>query len=251
MTVTDRDDLVARGRVLRERLGLAGEAREDPAPGYSRFFDELVFGAIWSRPGLELRARLVATLTALAALERPAAFAHYAQAAPRVGLGADGVREIVLQAGLYVGFPACEPVLAAASVALDAQSTHPDERDIGALDEAGRATMETLHGARASAGYASPDAGAPAELYRLAIRYGYGWLWSRPGLEVKERFIVTLSVFTVLQQTVQLSKFAESALGNGLRFEECVEVIMQVAPYGGFPRCLNALVALETLRSGG
>ena len=60
---------------------------------------------------------------------------------------------------------------------------------------------------------------------------------------------MAVSVFAVLQQSVQLNKFAASAMNHGLSFEECVEIIMQIAPYGGFPRALNALASLETLRA--
>jgi 4-carboxymuconolactone decarboxylase len=46
----------------------------------------------------------------------------------------------------------------------------------------------------------------------------------------------------------QLKKFAKSALNIGLTREEVIEALIQTAPYGGFPRALNALaVAGEVL----
>ena len=43
----------------------------------------------------------------------------------------------------------------------------------------------------------------------------------------------------------QLRKFSVSALRVGFTREDVVEAIIQTAPYGGFPRALNALAALD------
>lgn len=246
----DRRGLTAEGRALRERLGLPDDLHDELAPGLRGLFDELVFGSIWSRPGLDLRSRMVATLAALAALERAAVFGPYARAALGVGLDAAAVREIVLQACLYIGFPAAEGTLRAAADALGEcpPESPEDRRALADLDADGHAMMVAVHGERAGAGYASPEAGAPAALYGLATRYGYGVLWKRPGLTRRERLITSVSAFAVLEQSVQLAKFAASAMSRDLSFDECVEVLVQVAPYGGFPRSLNALATLETLR---
>lgn len=43
----------------------------------------------------------------------------------------------------------------------------------------------------------------------------------------------------------QFVKFAQAALDNGFSREQVVEVVIQTAPYAGFPRALNALGALS------
>ena len=47
--------------------------------------------------------------------------------------------------------------------------------------------------------------------------------------------------FTALRLPATLTKFAQSALGQGLSREQVIEAIMQTAPYGGFPPALTAL----------
>ena len=42
----------------------------------------------------------------------------------------------------------------------------------------------------------------------------------------------------------QVAKFGQAGLNAGLSREQVKEAIMQTAPYTGFPRALNALVAL-------
>ncbi|MEM7404190.1 MAG: carboxymuconolactone decarboxylase family protein [Pseudomonadota bacterium] len=245
MSDPERNRLETAGRSVREALGL--ELDNSAAPGMRTMLDELMFGGIWARPGLDLADRLVATIAGLAALERSAPLCTYATVAlKRAALSADGVREIVIQAGLYTGFVAAEANLTAVNTVLppvpDAEHWGPDEAaDLSAI---GASLMDEIHGPRARAGYAS-GSGAPTELYDLAIRYGYGLLWNRPGLERRQRFITTVAVFTALEQPTQLVKFSSSARDNGLSREQVIEVVMQTAPYCGFPRALNALSHLD------
>ena len=243
----DRLALRTRGQAVRRALGL-DEAHDTGAPGIRGLYDELIFGGVWSRPGLPQRDRLIATLAALAALERHSALKQYAKVAVTADVSAEAVREVILQTALYTGFVAGEENLAQVNAVLgepDTQAPHGPDADAD-LDGLGVSLMEEMHGPRARAGYAS-GGGSPSELYDLAIRYGYGLLWNRPGLTRRERFITTVAVFTSLEQHTQLAKFAASAQNNGLSFEEIVEVAMQVAPYSGFPRVLNALTVLDQI----
>jgi 4-carboxymuconolactone decarboxylase len=247
-----RAQLRASGERLRERLGLPPDLHQDVAPGFSGMYDELVFGALWSRPGLELRERMIAVLSSLAALERTDMLCAYARAALTCGVSATGVREIAIQAGLYTGFVAAEKNLTALNVVLgmpvagDPEAAGPPA-DADLL-RPGIELMEDMHGGRARTGYAS-GSGAPAALYDLAIRYGYGLLWNRPGLERRDRLIVAMSVFGSLEQPAQLVKFSTSAIADGLTVDEVREVVMQIAPYCGFPRALNGLIAIDGIEA--
>ena len=57
--------------------------------------------------------------------------------------------------------------------------------------------------------------------------------------------ICAVAAFTAIDLLPQLEKFAQSALTTGLNREEVIEIIMQTAPYSGFPRALNALSAFD------
>jgi 4-carboxymuconolactone decarboxylase len=105
--------------------------------------------------------------------------------------------------------------------------------------------MADLHGNRATQGYASPDNPVTGQLYPAAIRYGYGEIWSRPGLETKERALVAIAAFTALRLPEQAAKFGQSALNVGLTKAQVIEAIIQTAPLTGFPPALNALGAIS------
>jgi 4-carboxymuconolactone decarboxylase len=91
--------------------GSAGEAvvaaLADIAPDFARYLVEFPFGDIYSRPGLDLRSREVATIAALTALGNaaPQLKVHIA-AGLNVGLSRIEIVETIMQMAVYAGFPA-------------------------------------------------------------------------------------------------------------------------------------------------
>lgn len=98
-------------RALAEIDGEAGErvvaALADIAPDFARYLIEFPFGDIFSRPGLDYRAREIATIAALTALgnARPQLQVHI-EAGLNVGLTAKEITEAIMQMAVYAGFPA-------------------------------------------------------------------------------------------------------------------------------------------------
>ncbi len=82
------------------------DSLRDIAPDFARYLVEF-FGDIYSRPGLDLKSREIATVAALTALGNatPQLKVHI-QAALNVGVTRDEVIEIIMQMAVYAGFPA-------------------------------------------------------------------------------------------------------------------------------------------------
>jgi 4-carboxymuconolactone decarboxylase len=83
------------------------ESLADIAPDFARYLIEFPFGDIYSRPGLDLKSREIATIAALAAMgnARPQLEVHIA-AALNVGCSRQEVVEVMMQMAVYAGFPA-------------------------------------------------------------------------------------------------------------------------------------------------
>lgn len=102
---------------------------------------------------------------------------------------------------------------------------------------------------RAFAGEAGPDAvAALGDIGRFAVEFGYGDVYSREGLALRDRAIVTVAVLTALGgREPQLRFHMEAALRNGVSAAELEEVLVQTVPYAGFPAAINALVVLRAI----
>ena len=250
--MTTRASLRERGEAMRRRL--FGD--DDGAPAIMRTLNtEASYGAIWSRPGLALDDRMVCALAALAAVQRLPKLRRHVAAALDLGLSARAIVEILIQIGIYAGFAASEEAVEAAATVFAARGLAlPEEtnRDDGleALTARGRELMEQLHGERATQGYATPGNTVTGALYPLAVQYGYGEIWFRPGLDLRRRALVTVAAFTALKLESQVRKFGELALNMGLSRTEVIEAVIQTAPLSGFAPALNALGQLSDVLGG-
>ena len=106
------DDRHAKGLQIRKAvLGPEHVARAEAAAtpfdaDFQRFVTETAWGAVWSRPGLDLRARHLVTLAMLAALGRPEELALHVRATRNTGVTRDELREVLLHVAVYAGVPA-------------------------------------------------------------------------------------------------------------------------------------------------
>lgn len=255
--MTTREDLRRDGAEMRARL--FGAELPDPASSIAPELDDLVaevtFGAVWSRPGLALPDRMIATLAALCAVQRLNHLHRYVGAALDLGLDPTAIVEILVQCGIYAGFTASEEAIGVAGMVFAERGVSlPDEAAAPAsleeLTAQGRELLETLHGSRGYEGYAAPDNRVTGALYPLAIQYGYGEIWHRPGLDRRQRALCAVAAFTALRLEGQVRKFGQSALNAGLAGGEIIEAVIQTAPYSGFAPALNALAALSDVLPG-
>ena len=108
----DETNRYRRGLEIFERLyGEAGaktlRSLEETAPDLARYIVEFAFGDIFSRPGLDLKSREMATVAALTAMgNSPAQLRAHIHGALNAGCTQQEIIEIVLQMLLYAGFPA-------------------------------------------------------------------------------------------------------------------------------------------------
>lgn len=194
--------------------------------------------------------RMLCTLAALGVWPRLRQLRRHIGAALDLGLSAETIREVLVQAGLYAGFSAAEETLAlAAEVFVERNvpfpADPPADASLEELSVRGRETMLAVHGERSRQGYAAPDNPVTYALYETAIQYGYGEIWFRPGLDRRSRALVAVAAFTALRMPEQAKRFGQAALNLGVSRTEVIEAVVQTAPYSGFPPALNVLSALS------
>lgn len=78
-------------------------------------------------------------------------------------------------------------------------------------------------------------------MLELATEYCWGRIWSRPGLERRERSLINLAMISALNRPHELKIHVKGALNNGLTREQICEVFLQVAIYAGLPAGIDSV----------
>ena len=97
----------------------------------------------------------------------------------------------------------------------------------------------------------SLSAGDPLdrEVQALVTEYGYGAVWSRPGLPVKTRSMLTLGLLAALNRPEQLRGHLTGARNLGVTRREMIEIFIHVMLYCGAPAALSAVkIAMDAFR---
>ena len=116
-----------------------------------------------------------------------------------------------------------------------------ESTDNGDRYERGLALVRMVNGDTGQGVLADLSDVAP-DLATHIVAYGYGEVYSRPGLHPKQRQLVTLGVLTALGGCeAELEVHIGSSLNVGLTTTEIVETLIHTAVYCGFPRAINAV----------
>jgi 4-carboxymuconolactone decarboxylase len=246
--MTTLDERFQKGLEMRERLA-GGEGRlfkgsvpsaYELAPDMYRITTESLYGSIWSRPGLDIKYRAIATLTVAAVqLAIPQVRAHIRNSL-NVGVPPEEIVEIFMMVAFYGGIPASYNALAIAKEIFE-------ERGIECTSAASydpSVASETLYEQGVAKhqelipdvfGYHTTEP-TPEELDLdvLMQQYLWGSIWTRPGLDMKSRLICSLAA-RVVSGSYDLStrRMIEGALRYGLTKSEIMEMAMHLVFYVG------------------
>lgn len=83
-------------------------------------------------------------------------------------------------------------------------------------------------------GWAMPD--LPGDYFSLTVEHLFGRIWTRPGLEMRDKRLITLAVVTALGRQELAEIQVNAALQNGeLTEDELREMAIFITHYVGFP----------------
>lgn len=113
--------------------------------------------------------------------------------------------------------------------------------------EAGmKARREVLGDAHVDRSIAQSDELTKA-LQDMVIEFGWGAVWTRPGLDRKSRSLINIGMLTALNRPHELSVHLRGAINNGCSREEIVEATLQTAVYCGLPAALDTMRHVKQL----
>jgi len=224
------------GRISMGALPIAYEL----APDMYRITTESLYGSIWSRPGLDIKYRAMATLTVAAIQLATSQVQTHVRNALNVGITPEEIIEICMMIAFYGGIPAAYNTLAVTREVFEERGMHvtlPETFDPSVtpdtLYERGIAKHQELM-PDVFGYHPTEPTQVEHDLDVLMQEYLWGAIWTRPGLDMKSRIVCALAA-RVVKGLYDLStrRMIEGALRCGITSEEIMEIGMQLAFYVG------------------
>lgn len=85
------------------------------------------------------------------------------------------------------------------------------------------------------------------EVQELVTEYAYGAVWSRAGLPMQTRSLITLAVLASQNRMDVLKQHVGGALNIGVPREEILEALIQILPYCGVPAMVGSVAAAKAV----
>jgi len=148
---------------------------------------------------------------------------------------------------LLIGIMVCNTGAVAAETSKQAQGQTAVPADAVARRNRGLEVLKSLTDTQDPQPLADRLEAENGALGSFAIDFVMGDIWSRDGLNNRDRNLIVLSILGALQLTEQFKYYVPAALNHGLTPTEVREIFVQMGAYAGFPRALNAMAAANRL----
>lgn len=84
-----------------------------------------------------------------------------------------------------------------------------------------------------------------ADFRKITVEHLFGEIWSRPGLELQERSMITLTTLFVLGREAELRVHLRGARNLGIPRAKIEEMLIHLAHYGGWPVAASGFRVLD------
>jgi 4-carboxymuconolactone decarboxylase len=106
----------------------------------------------------------------------------------------------------------------------------------------GKHWFNEVYGEGKADGLIEMQTGLAQDLARFGVEFNFGDIYSRPGLSLAQRELLTLaSLVTIGGLEAQLRGHTRGAIRVGCTATEIIETVIHTVQYSGFPKALNAI----------
>ncbi|MED3708675.1 carboxymuconolactone decarboxylase family protein [Peribacillus frigoritolerans] len=221
-------------------------------PDFQDILNHFIFGEVFYQGNLDDKMRELITLVVLATNQTLPQLNAHVHAALNVGLTSVEIKEAVYQCAPYIGFPKTlnainevNEVFKAKNITLpiESQKTVDEENRF----DKGLAVQVKIFGDVIK----KMQESAPSNqkhIQEYLSTFCFGDLYTRGGLDLKTRELLTLCIITALGGAEgQVKAHVQGNKNVGNDKETLIAAITHCLPYMGFPRTLNALACVNEI----
>jgi 4-carboxymuconolactone decarboxylase len=244
------------GRVDTNGKPLVNAMMQEIAPDQWRLIREACFGILWTRPGLSMEQRSLATISIITVLRRDDNLKGHIHSGLDVGLTAEQIVEVMLQLIFYTGAPIANTALRVAydvfrerGIQVSPYQVYNANEDPEELYRRGLAKRREVMGETFDGGFDTEDE-VDRDWERYLLEYVWGSVWTRPGLDTPSRCLCTLTALTVVGTERAIGQYIRAAHRLGFSAAQIKELFFHLSFYTGVSLARRgAAIAREILKA--
>ena len=213
-------------------------------PEMMAILQKYIFGEVFTVGNLDMKTREMLTVTSLAVQQTLPQLKAHINAALNVGVTPLEVRETLYQCAPFIGFPKTLNAIGVMNEVFKERGIETPLEMAGTTDEKSRfekgaAIQKPLYGDEISKALEGLPENMGEDVARFLTEFCFGDIYTRNGLDVKTRELMTTG------DTETLKSHIKGALKAGNSKETITAAMIQCLPYVGFPKTIAALKCLK------
>ncbi len=215
-----------------------------------QILQKYIFGEVFTIGNLDNKTRELITVVCLTTMQTLPQLKSHINGALNAGNSPLEVREAIYQCAPFIGFPKTLNALGVLNEVFKERGIQtPLESGVTVTEkdryQKGKEIQEKLYGDEIKQAMKGLPDNIGDEAARFLTEVCFGDFYTRKGLDIKTRELISLAVLVTKDDNITLKSHIKGSLKAGNSPETVAAVILQCMPYTGMPNALHAFTFLK------
>ena len=221
-----------------------------PDKDFMDILQKYIFGEVFTVGDLDIKTRELLTVTSLTVMQTLPQLKAHINGALNAGNTPIEIRETIYQCAPFIGFPKTLNAISVFNEVIKERGLEKELKSTKTTNENNRykkgdEIQNPMYGDEIVQNMKGLPDDMGADVARYLTEVCFGDFYTREGLDLKKRELMTIAILTTTGNTGVLKSHIKGNLKAGNSIETITAAIIQVMPYVGFP---NSFAALKTVK---
>ncbi len=255
-TVFAKEEKMTRSDIANKNLetlfNISLENNKGADKDFMDILQKYIFGEVFEVGELDIKTRELLTVTTLTALQTLPQLKAHINGALNAGNSPIEIREAIYQCAPFIGFPKTLNAIAVFNEVIKEKGLENELKSTATTAEAdrfkkGQKIQNPLYGDEIKENFKNLPDNIGADVARFLTEVCFGDFYTREGLDLKTRELLTIAILTTTKNVDTLKSHIKGNLKAGNSIETVTASIIQIMPYIGFPDSFQALKAVQEI----
>ena len=223
-----------------------------PDKDFMDILQKYIFGEVFTIGDLDIKTRELLTVTSLTVMQTLPQLKAHINGALNAGNTPIEIRETIYQCAPFIGFPKTRNAISVFNEVIKERGLEKELKSTKTTNEndrykRGYDVQNPMYGDEIEKNMSGLPNNMGKDVSRFLTEVCFGDFYTREGLDLKTRELMTIAILTTMGNTGVLKSHIKGNLKAGNSIETITAAIIQVMPYIGFPNSFAALKVVKDI----